>query len=100
LIVTGDFFQLPPVKASGFAFEAQTWPSVMKKTVVLNHVFRQKDQGKSVQCAISIITSCTSLVFIDVLNEMRIGQLSAQALELFKSLDRPLPESKIEPAEL
>ncbi|CAO3596060.1 unnamed protein product [Absidia cylindrospora] len=83
LIVTGDFFQLPPVKASGFAFEAQTWSQVMTKTVVLNHVFRQKDQ-----------------VFVDVLNEMRIGQLSEAALTLFKSLDRPLPASKIQPAEL
>lgn len=60
----------------------------------------KKIKVSKVHYARSILTSRTLVVFIDVLNEMRIGQLSAQALELFKSLDRPLPESKIEPAEL
>lgn len=58
LIMTGDFFQLPPVnpdKTMKFAFEAQSWPNVVRKTVMLQHVFRQKDQGtnrrrKGIQC--------------------------------------------------
>ncbi|CAO3579342.1 unnamed protein product [Absidia cylindrospora] len=83
VIVTGDFFQLPPVKTSGFAFEAKTWSSVIKKTVVLAHVFRQKDPE-----------------FVDVLNEMRIGLLSQKAMQLFRSLKRPLPGSSIVPTEL
>lgn len=50
LIVTGDFFQLPPVSKNGspkFAFEAREWKSCIDHTVNLTQVFRQKDTGKS-----------------------------------------------------
>jgi ATP-dependent DNA helicase PIF1 len=50
LIVTGDFFQLPPVnpnKVSKFAFEAKTWTTTITQTVMLTKVFRQKDGSKS-----------------------------------------------------
>lgn len=46
IIVTGDFFQLPPVnpnKVSKFAFEAKSWSHAIKQTVMLTKVFRQKD---------------------------------------------------------
>lgn len=49
IIVTGDFFQLPPVNpnmASKFAFEARCWPLAIKQTVMLTKVFRQKDGSK------------------------------------------------------
>jgi ATP-dependent DNA helicase PIF1 len=49
LIVTGDFFQLPPVAKSSavkFAFEADTWKQAVKHTFNLNKVFRQSDQGE------------------------------------------------------
>lgn len=49
LIITGDFFQLPPVPDSGrvakFAFDASTWPTSIEHTIGLHHVFRQKDPG-------------------------------------------------------
>ena len=48
IIVTGDFFQLPPVKKSGptkFAFEAEMWAETMKHTFNLTKVFRQHDQS-------------------------------------------------------
>lgn len=48
LIVTGDFFQLPPVAKSTavkFAFEADTWKQAVKHTFNLTKVFRQSDQG-------------------------------------------------------
>jgi ATP-dependent DNA helicase PIF1 len=48
VVVTGDFFQLPPVVKSGetkFAFEAECWPKVISRTFNLTKVFRQKDQG-------------------------------------------------------
>ena len=50
LVVTGDFFQLPPVPDSGraarFAFDAGTWKTTIEHTIALHHVFRQKDPSK------------------------------------------------------
>ncbi|KAK6350210.1 hypothetical protein TWF696_009930 [Orbilia brochopaga] len=77
LIVTGDFFQLPPVPENGrmakFAFEANTWDSCIGHTILLTHIFRQKDP-----------------VFADMLNEMRLGALSPQSIANFKKLSRKL----------
>lgn len=51
LVITGDFFQLPPVPDSGklarFAFEAATWSTSIAETIGLTQVFRQKDHGTS-----------------------------------------------------
>jgi ATP-dependent DNA helicase PIF1 len=53
LVITGDFFQLPPVpdyenKARGakFAFDAGTWSTAIHHTIGLTEVFRQKDPGQ------------------------------------------------------
>lgn len=51
LVITGDFFQLPPVPDYGsrevkFAFEAATWNTSIDHTIGLTEVFRQKDPGK------------------------------------------------------
>lgn len=77
LVVTGDFFQLPPVpdKNAGakFVFDAQTWITCIEHTILLTHVFRQKDEH-----------------FARMLNEMRLGQMSAATVREFKSLSRPL----------
>lgn len=50
LVITGDFFQLPPVPENGkkeakFAFDAATWNTVIDHTIGLTQVFRQKDPG-------------------------------------------------------
>lgn len=49
LVITGDFFQLPPVTERGqdskFAFEAEGWSKAVPNTIKLTSVFRQKDQG-------------------------------------------------------
>lgn len=49
MIITGDFFQLPPVSKGGasvrFAFEAVTWEQTLEKAIKLTKVFRQKDEG-------------------------------------------------------
>ena len=51
LIITGDFFQLPPVpdggKESKFAFDAATWSMSIDHTIGLTEVFRQRDPGRS-----------------------------------------------------
>jgi len=50
LVITGDFFQLPPVpdkgKVAQFAFDASTWTTSVEYTIGLHHVFRQKDPGE------------------------------------------------------
>jgi ATP-dependent DNA helicase PIF1 len=50
LVITGDFFQLPPVPDQGrkeatFAFDAGTWATAINHTIGLTEVFRQKDPG-------------------------------------------------------
>ena len=89
LVITGDFFQLPPVpefgKPSKFAFDAGTWNTSIEHTIGLHHVFRQKDP-----------------VFAGMLNEMREGRMSNESIANFRKLDRPLPasEGNIEATEL
>lgn len=54
LVITGDFFQLPPVPDNGpnkqrdvkFAFDAATWNMSIDHTIGLTEVFRQRDPGK------------------------------------------------------
>lgn len=79
LVVTGDFFQLPPVPERGgvakFSFDAATWNQAIDHTIGLHKVFRQKDP-----------------VFAGMLNEMREGRLSQQTVNAFRRLARPLPD--------
>lgn len=50
LVITGDFFQLPPVpdygKVAKFAFDAATWTTTIEHTIGLHHIFRQKDPSE------------------------------------------------------
>ena len=62
-----------PDPAPQFAFEAQYWPEIIKKTFNLTKVFRQRDQQ-----------------FVDMLNEMRFGRLSEQSIARFRSLSREI----------
>lgn len=89
LVITGDFFQLPPVpefgKQAKFAFDAGTWTTSIEHTIGLTHVFRQKDP-----------------VFAGMLNEMREGRLTPESISRFKQLERPLPteDQSVEATEL
>jgi hypothetical protein len=55
LVLSGDFFQLPPVPEKShrriqpvsFAFDAKTWTSCITRPIFLTQVFRQKDVGLS-----------------------------------------------------
>ena len=77
LVITGDFFQLPPVpdygKVAKFSFDASTWNTSIEHTIGLTQVFRQKDP-----------------VFANMLNEMRLGRLTQKSIDSFRSLNRPL----------
>lgn len=87
LVITGDFFQLPPVNPGGsvtFAFDAQCWDRVVQHKVNLTQVFRQKDQS-----------------FVTMLNEMRFGKLSQKTIDAFRKLERvPKYDNDIMPTEL
>ncbi|KAF4462364.1 DNA repair and recombination pif1 mitochondrial [Fusarium albosuccineum] len=79
LVITGDFFQLPPVPDHGakretkFAFDAATWTTSIDHTIGLTQVFRQRDPQ-----------------FANMLNEMRLGRISEDTVRAFKALARPL----------
>ncbi|KAH9443918.1 hypothetical protein Pst134EB_033135 [Puccinia striiformis f. sp. tritici] len=75
VVIAGDFFQLPPVSKGkvSFAFNANTWNDSIPKTINLTQVFRQKDS-----------------TFIDMLNEMRMGELSKDSIARFMKLSREL----------
>ena len=51
VVITGDFFQLPPVTKGNaepfFAFESKEWKKCVEHMVTLTHVFRQKDHSSS-----------------------------------------------------
>ncbi|WWC65515.1 uncharacterized protein I303_108133 [Kwoniella dejecticola CBS 10117] len=91
IILTGDFYQLPPVAKgsasnTSFAFEAESWNRVIPKENMsaLTRVFRQKDDG-----------------FVKILENMRRGAISQQDVDTLRGLDRTVryPEG-IEPVGL
>lgn len=88
LVITGDFFQLPPVpdynQIAKFAFDAGTWTTCIEHTIGLTHVFRQKDP-----------------VFANMLNQMREGRLTSASIDSFKKLNRDLKfDDELEATEL
>lgn len=98
VVLTGDFFQLPPVSKiqysedgtevkddAHFAFESEAWKSSITSSIVLEEVFRQKGDQK----------------FIGMLNDMRSGLVSPESELEFMRLSRPLScPAGIVPAEL
>lgn len=112
LVLTGDFFQLPPVpdrdkRDVKFAFEAATWNTSIDHTIGLNEVFRQKDPGTlQQQHDVSVSQRFAdkethSSEFANMLNEMRLGQISDKTVQIFKSLSRPIKfDDELEVTEL
>ncbi|SJL04598.1 uncharacterized protein ARMOST_07966 [Armillaria ostoyae] len=103
LVITGDFFQLPPISKKDeepqFAFETWAWKHALDHCVNLVEVFWQKDPGKY-----SSFWSCIGynlsmdVAFIQALNSLHIGQPSTEAITLFTSLSRPLSSSSDSPS--
>ena len=90
LVITGDFFQLPPVpdhdkkRESQFAFDAATWSTSIDHTIGLTQVFRQRDPE-----------------FARMLNEMRLGKITPGTVDAFRALSRPLKfDDGVDSAEL
>lgn len=83
VIISGDFFQLPPVPEKGdgmdysidplFAFEAGCWTEAWPETFKLTKVFRQEEPR-----------------LINLLNEMRLGNVSQGSATLLSHLSREL----------
>ncbi len=105
LVVTGDFFQLPPVTGGGkqpfFAFECDAWKACIGHTVSLTRVFRQKDNSS---CFYTVGWCWNSVIieFVQLLNEMRQGSITPLAIESFRALSRPIVsnDSVLPPTEL
>jgi len=80
IIMVGDFCQLPPVGPQGkepvFAFEGTTWTSLDLKTVILLKVWRQAE----------------SPAFVEILQEIRLGECSAKSISFLQALKQPLGE--------
>ena len=82
LVVTGDFYQLPPVSKGAFlegppfAFDCDAWRDARFCAVELTRVLRQKDPR-----------------LVEALREVRSGDVpvGGRASCLFRSLQRPLP---------
>jgi len=76
LVVTGDFFQLPPVKPQNpdkfFAFEADCWNECFGKQIELTHVFRQSDRK-----------------LVEMLQEIRKGLCNPTTLAKLNNCRRP-----------
>ena len=76
IILTGDFYQLPPIENKGepesgkFCFESTNWNTTFpcENQVVLSKIFRQNDQQ-----------------YINILNEIRKGELSEENVELLRT---------------
>lgn len=89
LVLTGDFFQLPPVversSASPYVFKADSWHEAIQNKVVMTQVFRQKGDTK----------------FIDMLNQLRMNQITNEGERQYKALAREINnDDGIEPTQL
>ena len=77
LVLTGDFFQLPPVakkdeqRVVKFCFESEMWKRCIQKTILLTKVFRQQDSE-----------------LIDILSAIRFGELTANITKTIRNLNR------------
>ena len=81
LVLSGDFFQLPPVAKGAasfkYAFEAASWDACIHRTFELTRVFRQSDPE-----------------FVDALNAIRLGHAPPEVRRLLsRSERRTLPSS-------
>ncbi|QLL33451.1 hypothetical protein HG536_0E03620 [Torulaspora globosa] len=79
LVLTGDFFQLPPVQKRDsqqgemavFCFESEMWKTCIHRTILLTKVFRQQDDE-----------------LVCMLNAIRFGEVTPQLTQTIRYLSR------------
>ena len=75
IVMSGDFYQLPPVKSnSKFCFESDKFNSLFHDKIVLDSIFRQKDQ-----------------VLVKILQNIRLGKITKSNI---KTLQERLVKSE------
>jgi len=76
IILSGDFFQLPPISSSGqeirFAWQTELWRKSNLRVCYLEEKFRQEESDE----------------LINILDEIRSGEVSENSLEIFESCYR------------
>jgi ATP-dependent DNA helicase PIF1 len=86
MVLTGDFFQLPPVgteddkDSDKFCFESPLWKETFKSEnhIALTKIFRQKDE-----------------IFINILSQIRTGDLDDESIEILRGhVNRPYDADK------
>ncbi|XP_032457604.1 ATP-dependent DNA helicase PIF1 [Nasonia vitripennis] len=81
LILCGDFFQLPPVSSkteqAKFCFQSDAWAKCVQLNFELKTVHRQTDPK-----------------FINILNRLRIGQVTDEITEILKNTSRQKIETE------
>ena len=65
IILSGDFFQLPPINVTKFCFESELFLESFDKIVNLKKIYRQTDS-----------------IFRNILLNMRLGKISKKSIEL------------------
>ncbi|CAB4414174.1 unnamed protein product [Rhizophagus irregularis] len=75
LVLTGDFFQLPPIKNDiekvKYCFEADSWSESLDHTFQLTKVHRQREEE-----------------FVKMLNEFRYGHVSEKSSQIMSNLEK------------
>lgn len=68
LIITGDFFQLPPVKSTNYIFEHETWQRCVDHIVILTKVYRQRDEH-----------------FVKILDKLKMGVVDQEVIDTIEA---------------
>ncbi len=87
VVLSGDFFQLPPISSdkqpTNFITAAKVWPEMNLRVCYLTQQFRQEDTS-----------------FINILNEIRSGQVSSSSQQLLMDKINQDLEFTFEPTKL
>lgn len=83
VLLCGDFYQLSPVKSDTYAFESTSWDSLIHEVHELTTIFRQDN-----------------MAFCKALNEIRIGEISQETVNLLSTCIGRKFEGDIKPTEL